>query len=349
MWDLSGLERFIPRIEALAEKDIRFIVGYENDDISQDKFNAWEKLLDLVKVDFNNYPSYGKWLFSKRMIVDRLRNLDFDISFSLSGLWFQYYSEYIANELEKPYVLFLRGDDFTAPEIQRRGYFKLKLRKVIYRQHGWNADRVIPITEDLTQIAIDWGVPPHKISKPIRGGIDTTLFHPMDDVAKFSNELTIGYVGRINKEKGSELLEKIIKTNPDIHFRIAGRIQTEIDLPKNATFMGRINHKDMPEFYNRCDAIILTSLTEGFPRVILEAYACGIPVFVTSESLPNDCEIHGMRMGRNLQTWANLFKFLIKNTQFLETEGENARIYSLEFSKEAYAISMKEELEKVLH
>ena len=349
MWDLSGLERFIPRIEALSAKNIRFVVGYETDDITQDKFSKWEKHSDLVKVEFNNYPSYGKWLFSKRKILNELQDSDFDISLSLSGLWFQYYSEYIANELEKPYVLFLRGDDFTAPEIQRRGYLKLKMRKAIYRQHGWNVDRVIPITKDLAQIAIDHGVPSHKISKPIRGGIDTKLFHPMNDVEKFSSELTIGYAGRINKEKGSDFLEKIIKTNPNIHFRIAGRIQTEIDLPKNATFMGRINHKDMPEFYTRCDAIILTSLTEGFPRVILEAYACGIPVFVTSESLPSDCEIHGMRMGRNLQTWNKLFKWLGDDPEFLEKEGRRARDYSLEFSNEAYAELMKEEFEKVLY
>jgi len=39
---------------------------------------------------------------------------------------------------------------------------------------------------------------------------------------------------------------------------------------------------DMPEFYQSIDAFLMTSITEGFPNVLVEAMASGLPCISTN-------------------------------------------------------------------
>lgn len=54
------------------------------------------------------------------------------------------------------------------------------------------------------------------------------------------------------------------------------------------TFHGRVNPKDMPEFYQRADLLVLPSLKETFGCVLIEAMACGKPVLATACGGPQD-------------------------------------------------------------
>ena len=39
-----------------------------------------------------------------------------------------------------------------------------------------------------------------------------------------------------------------------------------------------VKHEDMPDFYNTCDVLLVTSVWEAHPLVVYEALACGTPV-----------------------------------------------------------------------
>jgi glycosyltransferase involved in cell wall biosynthesis len=46
-------------------------------------------------------------------------------------------------------------------------------------------------------------------------------------------------------------------------------------------FVGSLAQRDVAEFYQTCDVLLLTSNFEGMPRSVLEALASGLPVVTT--------------------------------------------------------------------
>lgn len=103
---------------------------------------------------------------------------------------------------------------------------------------------------------------------------------------------SIGYIGRLDIEKGIDTLIDMVKALPDdISFTFVGdgefRKTVETDLA-NEIEQGRVettgwvDHDDVPDFLNRMRLLVMpSSPTEGLPSTILEAFACGTPVYAT--------------------------------------------------------------------
>ena len=105
---------------------------------------------------------------------------------------------------------------------------------------------------------------------------------------KITNELSISFVGRLEKENNPEFFLKIandyMKTNKNVVFNIYGNGVMEKFLKKIAEkriiFHGWQN-KD--KIYKNSDIIIITSKVNNFPYVALEAKSFGIPVISCSK------------------------------------------------------------------
>lgn len=52
-------------------------------------------------------------------------------------------------------------------------------------------------------------------------------------------------------------------------------------ISRELTFRERVNHEDIPLWISASDILVLPSLSEGRPNVILEALACEVPVVAT--------------------------------------------------------------------
>ena len=102
----------------------------------------------------------------------------------------------------------------------------------------------------------------------------------------------VGFVGRLDEEKGVRKLAAAAKLLPDdIGFRfvgdgpLRGELKATVGDDPRIEFTGWIDHDDIPTELNRMRLLVLPSQpTEGLPTTILEALACGTPVMATPVS-----------------------------------------------------------------
>jgi len=108
-------------------------------------------------------------------------------------------------------------------------------------------------------------------------------------------ERRVGFVGRLDEEKNVRELAAVAKRLPeDVTFTFVGDgdlrewLETELaaEIESGAVEMrGWVDHDDVPAELNRLSLVVLPSEpTEGLPTSILEALACGTPVYATPVS-----------------------------------------------------------------
>ena len=108
-------------------------------------------------------------------------------------------------------------------------------------------------------------------------------------------ERRVGFLGRLDEEKNVRELAEVAATLPaDTTFTFIGdgdlgewlerELAEEIRTGRVET-RGWVDHDEVPAELNRLRLVVLPSEpTEGLPTVILEALACGTPVYATSVS-----------------------------------------------------------------
>jgi glycosyltransferase involved in cell wall biosynthesis len=103
----------------------------------------------------------------------------------------------------------------------------------------------------------------------------------------------IGNIGRLSAEKGQrdfiEAAAAVAQRVPNAHFVLIGDGRDRGDLESLAASKGLADRvhftghcHDIRPFYRDLDAVALTSYTEGFPNVLLEALCMGKPVVATA-------------------------------------------------------------------
>lgn len=148
----------------------------------------------------------------------------------------------------------------------------------------------------------------HITGKPLRvlghgncRGIDLQRFNPDDPEVMAAAEalrrpdcFTFVYIGRILREKGiNELVEafcRLYDERPDVRLILVGPSEDDLD-PVTDLTRRRIaecpgieavgSQADVRPFLLASDAFILPSYREGFPNVVIEAGAMGLPSIVT--------------------------------------------------------------------
>lgn len=109
------------------------------------------------------------------------------------------------------------------------------------------------------------------------------------------NVRTILYCGRLSPEKGLEYLLDAAKILKDRGFPYRWLLAGDgpqmdelllrarvLSLQEQVQFLGEVPSRDIPTLMNAADIFCLSSIREGWPNVVMEAMACGVPVVATN-------------------------------------------------------------------
>ncbi len=182
-------------------------------------------------------------------------------------------------------------------------------------------------------------------------GVDLTKFRPMDqDEARkqlgLNGEKVLLYVGRVEPLKGLDLLvEAAAQMETDetgIRMMVVGgggpgepetdrvkRLAKERQVDGLIDFVGRVDHDELPLYYNAADVCVVPSYYESFGLVALESMACGTPVVASRVGgLPTIVQ-HGrtgyLKSWRCPEAFANSVEMIISSAGLQESLGTAAR------------------------
>lgn len=174
--------------------------------------------------------------------------------------------------------------------------------------------------------------------------VDTAVFRPLSVEKRYD----LIYVGRLSVVKNLQaLLEAVEKLDVSIAI-IGGPLEREVgttydesiklkdrfgDLDGRIHWVGRVKNEELPAYLNRAKVNILCSHSEGHPRSLLEAMACGLPCIgsnIASIRSILEHEVSGYLCETDAESIAGAITDVLAQPRLMQLMGENARRFSLE-------------------
>jgi len=199
-----------------------------------------------------------------------------------------------------PLVAHLRGAFRVATGEATFKTIKKKLMEVLER-----ADLIFTVSHSVKEEYALMGVSREKMVV-MPNGVNSSLFYPMkqdearDRLPPELREETgklILFVGYLRKRKGVdhliEAMPTIIKEHPDTRLILIGegslknqlvKRSRELSIGNHITFLSNIPHTRMVNYINASELVVLPTLAEGRPNIVLEAMLCGKAVVATNVS-----------------------------------------------------------------
>lgn len=196
-----------------------------------------------------------------------------------------------------PFMITLRGSEL----LHARYPLRLKLMSWAFRR----ASRIIAVSGQLAQFAVDHGADPARVRK-VPNGVNAAIFHPRDRQAMRAkhnlppDRPVILSAGHLIELKGHHRAAAAVRMLHNSGIRalliIAGaspargavdysetirRTVSDLNMDNHVRFTGEVAPETMAELMSAADVFCLASSREGWPNVVHEALGCGTPVVAT--------------------------------------------------------------------
>lgn len=218
------------------------------------------------------------------------------------------------------------------------------------------ATRVYPNSNGLKDIIVNEGFcKPNKLKVIANGssnGIDTNQFKPIYTAEEINdlrinlgidkNDFVFIFVGRLVGDKGiNELIQAFSSLSQKyltLKLLLVGPFESDLD-PLKKNVIGEIENnkaiittgyqKDVKPFFSIADALVFPSYREGFPNVVMQAGAMGLPSIVSDINGCNEIIVEGENgiiiTPKDLQSLSDAMEKLIIDKQLYQLMKSNSR------------------------
>ncbi|WP_299524283.1 glycosyltransferase [uncultured Lutibacter sp.] len=292
-------------------------------EIIEFKKNDVKTFIIYVSPTKNLILKFFRFLKSYIKIINRIDNFNMvhlNITFpvGLIALYLKWFKK-------KPYLISEHWSGYQLPLNKSIGYIPKKITKIIVK----NASMVCPVSKNLQDNMVNFGLKGNYY--PIPNVVNTGHFNILNEPHK---KFIITHISGMNNEiKNVEgiinVISKLQHIIPNLKFYLIGdnpkkyAIQLEKIKPNTVKIINQISNSEVAYYLKKSSVFVLFSNYENLPCVILESFACGIPVISTdvggvSEYFPKD------------------FGYLIKPKDEISLKSSILKIYNNELNFNKY-------------
>jgi len=170
-----------------------------------------------------------------------------------------------------------------------------------------------------------------------------------------SVHFSVLWVGSIDPRKRVEQVVQIAAELPEVEFVIAGgpvrgrqayyeRAKAEAAGQPNIRWVGFVPYNVVHELFAHASVLLFTSSQEGFPNVLLQAWAMGVPCVTTGIRLDGLIAERGLGVCVEPNQAAAALRRLQSEPDMLQHMGERARAYAAEAHRPEVVLAQYETL-----
>jgi len=338
----GGTEFNIQQLSSILTQKGYFIYIVTRHDKDLPSFELRGKSCYIYRIPRIGIPILGSLLYSFLVLYLSVKlKPDIILDMGLHGAGF--FTRLITR---RPYIVWSRGSDIYN--------IKTPFQKILAGLVLKAASLALALSNDMKQQMIKFS---NVRVIVVPNGIDVKEYKKalMRTHGKRFGKKQLLFVGNVRPVKGVEYLLRampiILREEPDVCLVIVGSYPPNFvgKIPENikskVILTGFVNHEEIPAYMKGSDVFILPSLSEGFPNVLLEAMASGLPIVATDvggiPEIISDGENGFLIHPKNSKQLAKKIILLLKNENLrsrisknnllkVETYDINKIIYRLE-------------------
>lgn len=281
------------------------------------------QVLTCTFEDRGKYP--GHYLISSRKLSCAFLNLAGDLS--------QYdciYAQGLTGDAflrEHPRVLVnLHGLNMFQPSFSWKEEIGKRMMRSLFAKQIRQAWKTVSLGGRLTNILVAKGAKKEQIVV-LPNGVDDFWFDT-PKATRETKEIRFLMVGRNDPAKGYEVLQDALSfINKPVEIQFIGDWPKLESTHHNLTYHGVIRDRQkMMDVMDSCDVLLLPSLSEGMPTVVLEAKARGLQVIATDVGAVSEIEEYMIESNNPLALAQEIRRYVGNSGTFdMSVLGENFR------------------------